>query len=70
VATSIAGSVPWMGSFIEKALRGGPDLSALTLSRFFAAHIWMLPAALAGLIGVHLFLIIKHGESEFPAQDD
>lgn len=70
VGTSIAGSVPWVGSFILKALRGGSDLSALTLSRFFAAHIWMLPAVLAGLIGVHLFLIIKHGESEFPGKGD
>jgi quinol-cytochrome oxidoreductase complex cytochrome b subunit len=70
VGTSIAGSVPWIGSFILKALRGGPDLSALTLNRFFAAHIWMLPVALAGLIGVHLFLIIKQGESPFPGKDD
>jgi menaquinol-cytochrome c reductase cytochrome b subunit len=70
VATSIAGTVPWVGTFILKALRGGIDLSALTLSRFFAAHIWMLPAVLAGLIGVHLFLIIKHGESEFPGRGD
>ncbi|MFA5874779.1 MAG: cytochrome b N-terminal domain-containing protein [Anaerolineales bacterium] len=70
VGTAIAGSVPWIGSFILKALRGGTDLSALTLSRFFAAHIWVLPAVLAGLIGVHLFLIIKHGESEFPGKDD
>jgi quinol-cytochrome oxidoreductase complex cytochrome b subunit len=70
VATNIAGSVPWVGSFIMKALRGGTDLSSLTLNRFFAAHIWMLPAVLAGLIGVHLFLIIKHGESEFPGKDD
>jgi quinol-cytochrome oxidoreductase complex cytochrome b subunit len=70
VGTSIAGSVPFLGDFILKALRGGPDLSALTLSRFFAAHTWMLPAALAGLIGVHLYLIIKHGESAFPDKDD
>jgi quinol-cytochrome oxidoreductase complex cytochrome b subunit len=70
VATNIAGSVPWVGSFIMKALRGGSELSSLTLNRFFAAHIWMLPAVLAGLIGVHLFLIIKHGESEFPGKDD
>ncbi len=70
VATNIAGSVPWVGSFIMKALRGGTDLSSLTLNRFFAAHIWMLPAVLAGLIGVHLFLIIKHGEFEFPGKDD
>jgi len=70
VGTAIAGSVPFVGAFIERALRGGVDLSALTLSRFFSAHIWMLPAALAGLIGVHLFLIIKHGESQFPDQED
>ena len=70
VGTQIAGSVPFLGDFILKALRGGPDLSALTLQRFFSAHIWMLPAALAGLIGVHLYLIIKHGESHFPTRED
>lgn len=70
VGTEIAGSVPLLGAFIEKSLRGGADLSALTLARFFAAHIWMLPAALAGLIGVHLYLIIKHGESQWPNKDD
>lgn len=70
VGTQIAGSAPFVGEFILKALRGGPDLSALTLQRFFAAHIWMLPGALALLIGAHLYLIIKHGESAFPRRDD
>ncbi len=70
VGTAIAGSVPWVGEFILKALRGGTDLNALTLSRFFSAHIWILPVMLAGLIGVHLFLIIKHGESAFPEKED
>jgi quinol-cytochrome oxidoreductase complex cytochrome b subunit len=59
-----------VGDFILKALRGGTDLSALTLSRFFAAHIWMFPALLALLIGAHVYLIIKHGESQFPDKDD
>ena len=68
VGTQIAGSVPFVGDFILKSLRGGPDLSALTLQRFFSGHIWMLPTILAGLIGVHLFLIIKHGEFAFPDQ--
>jgi len=70
VGTRIAGSVPFIGDFIMKALRGGQDLSALTLQRFFSAHIWMLPAVLAGLIGVHLYLIIKHGESHLPDEED
>jgi quinol-cytochrome oxidoreductase complex cytochrome b subunit len=70
VGTQIAGSVPYAGEFVLKALRGGSDLSALTLQRFFMAHIWMLPALLVALIGVHLFLIIKHGESHFPTEED
>jgi len=70
VGTQIAGTAPLAGEFILKVLRGGPDLSALTLQRFFAAHIRMLPAALAGLIGVHLYLIIRHGESHFPGKED
>ena len=70
VGTRIAGSVPFIGDFILKVLRGGPDLSALTLQRFFSAHIWILPGLLAALIGAHLYLIIKHGESHFPDPED
>jgi len=70
VGTQIAGSVPFIGDFVLKSLRGGADLSALTLQRFFMAHIWMLPALLIALIGVHLYLIIKHGESHFPTKED
>lgn len=70
VGTQIAGTVPFLGEFILKVLRGGPDLSALTLQRFFSAHIWIIPAVLAAFIGVHLFLIIKHGESHFPTKED
>jgi quinol-cytochrome oxidoreductase complex cytochrome b subunit len=70
VGTQIAGTVPLIGEFVLKALRGGSELSALTLQRFFSAHIWMLPALLAGLIGVHLYLVIRHGESYWPRKDD
>ena len=70
VGTQIAGTVPLIGDFILRALRGGSDLSALTLQRFFAAHIWMLPAGLAALIGVHMYLLIRHGESQWPRPED
>ncbi len=70
VGTQIAGTVPFSGDFILKVLRGGTDLSALTLQRFFSAHIWMLPAALGGLIGLHIFLVVKHGESHWPTKED
>lgn len=70
VATKIAGSAPLIGDFILKVMRGGTDLSALTLQRFFAAHIWILPVVLIALIGVHLYLIIKHGESNYPSKEE
>jgi len=70
VGTSIAGTVPFVGPIIEQALRGGTDLSTLTLTRFFSAHIWMLPAALLGLLGVHMYLVIRLGISHIPAADE
>ncbi len=70
VATEIAGLVPFAGDFITRVMRGGTDLSALTLSRFFATHVWVLPATLALLITAHLYLIIRHGESEYPSEED
>jgi quinol-cytochrome oxidoreductase complex cytochrome b subunit len=70
VGTQIAGTVPFIGEFILKALRGGSNLSALTLQRFFSGHIWILPVVLMALMGVHLFLIIRHGESHWPTKED
>jgi quinol-cytochrome oxidoreductase complex cytochrome b subunit len=70
VGTSITETVPLLGPFINSALRGGDELSTLTLARFFSAHIWMLPAALFGLIGVHLYLVIRLGISHIPSQDE
>jgi quinol-cytochrome oxidoreductase complex cytochrome b subunit len=70
VATSIAGTVPFIGNFINQVLRGGPDLSAVTLARFFSVHIWWFPAMIGGLIGVHLYMVIRLGISSVPKVDD
>jgi len=70
VGTEIAGTVPFIGSFIESILRGGTDLSAVTLARFFAVHIWFLPAVIIALIGVHIYMVIRIGISAVPSKDD
>jgi quinol-cytochrome oxidoreductase complex cytochrome b subunit len=70
VATSIAGTVPFIGNFINQVLRGGTDLSAVTLARFFSVHIWWFPALIAALIGVHMYMVIRLGISSVPKQDD
>lgn len=69
VGTEIAGTAPLIGDFILRILRGGTDLSAVTLARFFAVHIWFLPVIIIGLIGVHMYLIIRLGISSVPKDD-
>lgn len=70
VGTEIAGTAPLIGDFILRILRGGSDLSAVTLARFFAVHIWFLPAIIALIIGVHLYLVIRLGISALPKEED
>jgi quinol-cytochrome oxidoreductase complex cytochrome b subunit len=70
VGTSIVDTVPVLGPFLTEALRGGTELSTLTLVRFFSAHIWILPAALVGLIGIHLYLVVRLGISHIPEKDE
>ena len=70
VGTRIAGTPPIIGDYLLKIMRGGPDLSAVTLARFFGTHVWVLPVALASLVGVHLYLIIKLGISAVPKKGE
>lgn len=61
VGTEIAGAVPFVGAFVRDFLRGGADVSAATMTRFFGVHVLVLPIALAGLLLVHLLLIHQQG---------
>lgn len=70
VGTEIAGTVPVIGDFILRILRGGTDLSAVTLARFFAVHIWFLPAVIIGLISIHMYLVIRLGISGMPKENE
>ena len=54
VGTSIAGTVPIIGAFIKEFIRGGASMGQLTLSRFFIAHVAILPGILAVLIAFHV----------------
>lgn len=69
VGTAIAGTVPLIGDFIVRVLRGGSDLSAVTLARFFSVHIWFLPVVIIGLISVHMYLVIRIGISAVPEEE-
>jgi len=70
VGTSIAGTPPLIGDTILLIVRGGEELSAITLARFFGVHVWVLPATLLLLLLVHLYLVIKKGISAVPKKDE
>jgi quinol-cytochrome oxidoreductase complex cytochrome b subunit len=70
VGTRIAEVAPGLGPWIMRIMRGGEDLSAVTLARFFGVHVWVLPAALITLLAVHMYLVIKLGISAPPAKDE
>jgi quinol-cytochrome oxidoreductase complex cytochrome b subunit len=70
VGTEIAATVPFIGPFILRILRGGADISAVTLARFFSVHIWWLPVVIAGAIGIHLYLVIRLGIAGTPGRED
>jgi quinol-cytochrome oxidoreductase complex cytochrome b subunit len=61
VGTEIAKAVPFIGDPLLQLLRGGPDVSDATLSRFFGMHVLVLPLALGGLIVVHLTIVHQLG---------
>jgi ubiquinol-cytochrome c reductase cytochrome b subunit len=63
VGTSMASTVPIIGQFIGRLLRGGAEMSDMTLSRFFGLHIAILPAILLVLIGLHLVAFRNFGIS-------
>ena len=56
VGVEIMDKMPLLGDFMSRFLKGGPTPGQLTLSRFFVIHVMVLPAALIGLAGLHLFL--------------
>jgi len=70
VGTRIAGTPPLIGEQLLRIIRGGEELSAVTLARFFGVHIWVLPLLLLLLIGVHMYLIIRIGISAIPEKGE
>jgi ubiquinol-cytochrome c reductase cytochrome b subunit len=63
VTINVARGTPLIGDSIANVMRGGSDLGALTLGRWFSAHVFLLPMTLVALIAAHIALMRKHGIS-------
>ena len=67
VGTNMVATIPVVGDFLVRVIRGGSEVGAVTLSHFYAYHVLLLPAAMISLLGIHLFLVVKQGVSVPPA---
>ncbi|MCP4901481.1 MAG: cytochrome bc complex cytochrome b subunit [bacterium] len=76
VATNLANAVPIVGPMVAFFMRGGPEVGAATLTRFYMLHIGVLPLAAMVMISAHVLLIRLHGvtelqfEGEKPSTDE
>jgi menaquinol-cytochrome c reductase cytochrome b subunit len=66
VGVNINGTGPLIGPYLSDFLRAGPEISAATLTRFYAIHMMIVPGAIAALIGAHLYLVAKLGTTAPP----
>ncbi len=69
VGTNAVSEVPWIGESMKRLMRGGTEMGTLTISRFFVAHVFFVPALIFALLASHIFLFRKAGAAG-PVSED
>jgi quinol-cytochrome oxidoreductase complex cytochrome b subunit len=59
-----------VGDNLNLLIRGGPQIAANGLLRFYLAHVLLLPALLFVFVGVHYYKVIIHGFSLPPKKEN
>lgn len=70
IMTSELKDLPLIGNYVRLFIRGGFDVGSGTLTRFFVAHILLLPAIFTVILGAHGFMIMYQGLSHWRVRGD
>ncbi len=70
IGASMAEATPIIGEQVNLLVRGGPEMGANGLLRFYMAHVLLLPALLFVFTGVHYYKVIIHGHSLPPQKEN
>jgi cytochrome b6 len=70
VGTQIPSTIPVVGEFVMRFLRGGDRVTSATISRFFGWHVAILPALMTAVLVLHLLLVQLLGMSVPPAAEE
>ncbi|MBL8086960.1 MAG: cytochrome b N-terminal domain-containing protein [Chthonomonas sp.] len=63
VGLQVPAAIPVIGPPIANLLRGGLEVTEFTVQRFFALHAVILPVLYLPLLGLHLWMVQKHGNA-------
>jgi len=63
VIISLFGAIPGIGEALVEIIRGDYSISDITLNRFFALHVIVLPMALIALVFVHIVALHHVGSN-------
>ncbi len=63
VIISLFGAIPVIGETLVEYIRGDYSISDITLNRFFALHVIVLPMALIALVFVHIVALHEVGSN-------
>jgi cytochrome b6 len=69
VGLEIPSTVPVIGPSLANLVRGGVEVSEFTVQRFFALHAVILPLLFLPLLGLHLWLVQRHGNALPPSEE-
>lgn len=66
VGAEQAARTPIVGGWVAQLFTAGPVVGGNTLTRFYAIHVFLVPGLMFLFIGMHLYLVIYKGISEWP----
>lgn len=69
VTTEIAGQAPVLGPYVQRLMGAENGVGAVTYARFYSLHTVVLPVAAFLLIGLHLYLVRRHGVTPAPSDE-
>jgi len=59
ISTGMLGYVPWVGGWLQAAVRGGDEIGRATLITFYTLHTTVVPVFLFVLMGFHFWRVRK-----------